>query len=238
MTQYPILWSFRRCPYAIRARLAIASSRQSVVLREILLRNKPAAFLTTSAKGTVPVLDLNGTVIAESIKVMHWALQKSDPAKWLSMPSEGHDLIAKADGPFKSALDLYKYYIRYPDGTRSTAQQSGAKFLLQLNKMLVGKDWLFGRQSLADMAILPFVRQFANADITWFNMQDWPDLLRWLNAFTKSGTFANVMTRYPSWEPAQKQVLFGFDSHGKTNKTADVSGLPLCTQNASCTLRS
>lgn len=209
MTQYPILWSFRRCPYAMRARLAIVSSRQQVELREILLRDKPAAFLATSAKGTVPVLDLEGTVIAESIDVMHWALSQSDPAGWLNTPTAGHVLIAQADGPFKSALDLYKYHVRHPGGTRGTAQQDGAAFLAQLDKMLVGQKWLFGDQSLADMAILPFVRQFANTDRAWFDAQDWPNLLDWLTAFTQSPAFANIMTKYTPWQPDQDRVLFG-----------------------------
>ena len=209
MTQYPILWSFRRCPYAMRARLSITSSGQRVELREILLRDKPAAFLTTSAKGTVPVLDLGGTVISESIDVIHWALGQSDPAGWLNMPTAGHDLIAQADGPFKSALDLYKYHVRHPDGTRSIAQQDGAAFLRRLDKMLNGQDWLFGQQSLADMAILPFVRQFANTDRAWFDTQDWPDLLRWLCTFTQSIAFANIMAKYTPWQPDQDRVLFG-----------------------------
>ena len=187
------------------ARLSITSSGQRVELREILLRNKPAAFLTTSAKGTVPVLDLGGTVISESIDVMHWALGQSDPAGWLNMPTEGHDLIAQADGPFKSALDLYKYHVRHPDGTRSIAQHDGAhRRYWQLN----GQDWL-GKQSLADMAILPFVRQFANTDRAWFDTQDWPDLLRWLCTFTQSIAFANIMAKYTPWQPDQDRVLFG-----------------------------
>lgn len=209
MTQYPILWSFRRCPYAMRARLAIASSGQKVELREILLRDKPAAFLTSSAKGTVPVLDQGSTVIAESIDVMLWALEQSDPAGWLNMPTAGNDLIAQADGPFKSALDLYKYHVRHPDGTRGIAQQDGAAFLARLDKMLDGQDWLFGHQTLADMAILPFVRQFANTDRAWFDAQDWPNLLRWLTAFAQSTAFAEVMTKYTPWQPDQDRVLFG-----------------------------
>jgi len=209
MQQLPILWSFRRCPYAMRARLAIASSGQKVELREILLRDKPAAFLSTSAKGTVPVLDLQSEVIAESIDVMKWALSLSDPQGWLDMPSIGHDLIAQADGPFKTALDHYKYHVRHPDGTRATAQGDGAAFLRILDDMLANQTWLYGKQSLADMAILPFVRQFANTDRAWFDEQDWPHLLRWLNDFTGSTSFANVMTKYPPWHADQDRVLFG-----------------------------
>lgn len=209
MPQLPILWSFRRCPYAMRARLAIAASGQQVELREILLRDKPVPFLATSTKGTVPVLDLHGEVIAESIDVMKWALSQSDPNGWLNMPSNGHDLIARADGPFKTALDHYKYHVRHPDGTRATAQGDGAAFLMTLNDMLANKTWLYGTQSLTDMAILPFVRQFANTDRAWFNAQDWPHLLRWLNDFTDSAAFANAMTKYPPWQPDQDRVLFG-----------------------------
>ena len=208
MQQLPILWSFRRCPYAMRARLAIAASGQQVVLREILLRDKPAAFLATSPKGTVPVLDTGDSVIAESIDVMKWALALSDPDGWLEMPDTGHALIAESDGPFKTALDLYKYHVRHPDVPRVSAQSDGAAFLTKLDDMLRGQDWLYGQRTLADMAILPFVRQFANADRLWFDAQDWPDLHRWLNAFTSSSTFAAVMQKYPPWQPDQDPVLF------------------------------
>lgn len=193
----------------MRARLAVVSSGQQVELREILLRDKPDVFLTTSAKGTVPVLDLHGTVIAESIDVMRWALGKSDPAGWMDMPASGHDLIAQCDGPFKTALDLYKYHVRHPDGTRDTAQQDAAVFLQKLESMLQGQHWLYGNQSLADMAILPFVRQFANTDRTWFDTQGWPNLINWLNTFQDSIAFSGVMTKYPPWQPDQDRVLFG-----------------------------
>lgn len=210
MQPLPILWSFRRCPFAMRARLAIASSGQQVELREILLRDKPAPFLATSPKGTVPVLDLHGHVIAESIDIMKWALTRSDPERWRDMPERGHTLIATADGPFKSALDLYKYHVRHPNGTRDTAQRDGATFLHTLDDMLDGNDWLFGAPTLADMAILPFVRQFANTDRPWFEAQDWHNLLRWLKDFTDSDAFANVMVKYPPWQPDQDRVLFAY----------------------------
>ena len=208
MQQDPILWSFRRCPYAMRARLAVQSSGQHVQLREILLRDKPDAFLATSAKATVPVLDLHGHVIAESIDIMHWALKQGDPQGWLDMPDKGHDLIATADGPFKTALDHYKYHVRHPDGTRDTAQQDGAGFLRELDTILNGQDWLFGRQSLADMAILPFVRQFANTDRAWFDTQDWPNSHGWLTRFTDSTEFAGVMTKYPPWQAGEDAINF------------------------------
>lgn len=209
MQHIPVLWSFRRCPYAMRARLAIRYSGQPVVLREILLRDKPAEFLATSAKGTVPVLDTDTGVIAESYDIMCWALDRCDPDGWRDMPDTGHDLIAQSDSSFKSALDLYKYHDRHPAGTRKAAQDNGAIFLHHLNDLLRGGDWLFSKQSLADMAILPFVRQFANTDKAWFDAQNWPDLLRWLAAFTQSTAFSQVMVKYPPWQPDQDRVLFG-----------------------------
>ena len=208
MPQTPILWSFRRCPYAMRARLAIKASGVKVNLHEILLRDKPGAFLAKSPKGTVPVLDTADGVIDESFDVMRWALTQSDPMGWLQMPQIGFDLIIKADGPFKDALDRYKYHVRHKDGTREAAQGEGAAFLWKLDAMLDGQDWLYGKQSLADMAILPFVRQFANTDRAWFDGQDWQNLRHWLEDFTSSEAFALVMQKYPPWQAGDDGVLF------------------------------
>ena len=208
MHQTPILWSFRRCPYAMRARLAVQSSGQTVELREILLRDKPAAFLAASASGTVPCLDAQGHVIDESFDIMRWALAQDDPQGWLNMPKAGFALIEECDGPFKSALDRYKYFTRHPDGTRAKAQAEGAEYLHKLNKSLADGDWLYGSQSLADMAILPFVRQFANTDRAWFDAQDWPDVLGWLNRFTDSRDFAAIMTKYTPWQEGADRVNF------------------------------
>ncbi len=208
MHHKPILWSFRRCPYAMRARLAIQSSGQQVELREILLRDKPDAFLATSDSGTVPCLDVHGDVIDESYDIMRWALAQSDPEGWLDMPAAADALIEQADGPFKTALDLYKYHSRHPSGTRDAAQSQAAGFLLTLNAMLDGQDWLYGKKTLADMAILPFVRQFANTDRAWFDTQDWPHLLGWLNRFTGSAEFAAIMTKYAPWQSGSDGVNF------------------------------
>ncbi|MCO4843217.1 MAG: glutathione S-transferase [Yoonia sp.] len=208
MPQTPILWSFRRCPYAMRARLAIKASGVQVELREILLRDKPAAMLEASPKGTVPVLETETGVVDESFDVMRWALAQGDPQGWLNMPAAGFELIAGVDGPFKSALDRYKYHVRHAAGTREAAQAEGAAFLWKLDGMLAGQDWLYRSQSLADMAILPFVRQFANTERAWFDAQDWKNLLRWLNAFTTSDAFAAVMIKYPPWQTGEDGVLF------------------------------
>ena len=205
----PILWSFRRCPYAMRARLAIHASGQQVNLREIVLRDKPAAFLAASAKGTVPVLQLEHAVIAESRDIMIWALQQSDPEGWLDMSTAGFDLITTCEGPFKRALDHTKYAVRYPDLDPDAEREKALHFLHELNTRLTAAPFLMGQhRTLADMAILPFVRQFAQIDRAWFDAQGLKALTGWLDDFLASDRFAAVMMKYPPWQDGQDQVLF------------------------------
>jgi len=205
----PILWTFRRCPYAMRARLAIHSSGLQVTLREILLRDKPAEFLATSPKGTVPVVDAGGRVIAESRDIMLWALAQNDPESWLDMPQAGHDLIDISDGPFKTALDHTKYAVRYPDLDPVAERAKALNFLRDLDARLTVTPFLLGpHRRMADMAILPFVRQFANIDRVWFDAQGLDGVARWLTAFTSSDRLAQVMQKYPPWQSGQDQVLF------------------------------
>jgi glutathione S-transferase len=209
MPQTPILWSFRRCPYAMRARLTIAYTGVQTELREILLRDKPDAFLATSPKGTVPVLDTGTDVIAESRDVMLWALAQNDPEGWLDMPAEGHALINESDGPIKSALDHPNYAVRFPDRDASADRAQAATFLHGLNNRLANHTYLLGStRKMADTATQPFVRQFANTDRAWFDAQDWPHLIRWLTAFETSVAFASVMTKYPPWTPQSGGVPF------------------------------
>ena len=209
MTNRPILWSFRRCPYAMRARLAVQSSGIEVELREILLKDKPQAFLDVSKSATVPALKDTDTIIDESFDVMRWALAKSDPEGWLNMPSDWEDLIEECDGPFKSALDHTKYAVRYPDRDEAEERANASVFLRKLDGMLLDKKYLFGENpTLADMAILPFVRQFANTDRAWFDAQSWPHLIKWLDAFLDSAAFAGIMTKYTPWVPDQEPVIF------------------------------
>jgi glutathione S-transferase len=177
----PILWTFRRCPFAMRARLAIHASGVQVDLREILLRDKPAAFLATSAKGTVPVIDTGDRVIAESRDIMLWALGQRDPEDWLAMPQDGHDLMDHCDGPFKTALDHTKYAVRYPDLDMETERAKALDFLHD---------------------------QDARSRGSGFAAQDMPDLTRWLDNFKASARFAAVMWKYPPWQSGQDQVLF------------------------------
>ncbi len=205
----PILWTFRRCPYAMRARLAIASAGVDVELREILLRDKPEAFLTASPKGTVPVVETGETVLEESLDVMHWALAQNDPEGWRDMPEMGYALIAEADGPFKTALDRTKYAVRYPKANAEDERAKAGAFLMKINELIGDKPWLFGdAPRLADMAILPFVRQFAHTDLNWFTAQPWPATQRWLEAFKTSDRFAAIMTKYPQWHPGDAPTAF------------------------------
>ena len=193
----------------MRARLAILASGLKVELREIVLREKAPEFLASSPKGTVPVLVTPSAVIEESLEVMLWALDRSDPESWLVMPEAGLEWIARCDGPFKTALDHTKYAVRYPDLDPKQERGRAAEFLLDLNSQIANSDWIFGATcTLADMAIVPFIRQFANSDRSWFDAQPWPDLQRWLSRFLASNHFAGIMTKYPKWQAGDRPVIF------------------------------
>ncbi len=200
----PILYSFRRCPYAMRARLAIAYAGVTVELREIELRNKPQAMLLISPKGTVPVLQLeNGKVLDESLVIMLWALQQNDPEHWLKAAGLDHAkaLIRRNDEPFKYYLDRYKYADRYPAYSELYYRQQAELFLADLESLLTQSAYLCGEHfSLADAAILPFIRQFCAVDPAWFKASPYPALRQWLNHFLASSLFKQVMTKYPYWQ--------------------------------------
>lgn len=205
----PILYSFRRCPYAMRARLAVLVSGVRVELREILLRDKPAAFLAASLSGTVPCLVTDAGVIDESLEVMLWALRQSDPEGWMQMPRAGWDWIARGDGPFKAALDRVKYASRHAPDDVTAALSQAVTFLDDLEAAL--GTWIFGRATLADYALLPFVRQFALVDKAWFDAQGWPRVQDWLARFMNSERFAHVMEKQALWDQAAEpaaQVFF------------------------------
>lgn len=213
----PIFYSFRRCPYAMRARLAIASSGIRVELREILLRDKPQAFLDTSPSGTVPCLSVqrlsvqpglvtDARVIDESLDIMLWALNHADPQGWLNMPPDGHALIARVDGEFKTALDRTKYATRYPDEDPQEHRAIAAGFLGELDQQIDG--YIYGKPTLADFATLPFIRQFAFIDKPWFDAQPWPKLQAWLTAFLDSAAFAQIMSKYPPWQSGDAPLYF------------------------------
>ncbi|WP_197742806.1 glutathione S-transferase [Lentilitoribacter sp. Alg239-R112] len=215
----PILYSFRRCPYAMRARLALYSSGRSVELREIILREKPPSMLQASPKGTVPVLILtDGQVVDESLDIVLYALGQSDPMNLL-MPEQGTlddamSLIAENDGPFKSELDHYKYSNRYESVDKETSRQNASDFLFKLNDHLSenGPFLMGSKFSIADLAIFPFVRQFANVDFDWFEAQKWTKLISALDQFVSSPLFLSVMTKYPLWREGDAITVFGQES--------------------------
>lgn len=211
-TALPVLYSFRRCPYAMRARLALQVSGVPYELREVVLKSKPAELLAASAKGTVPVLVLsNGQVIDESLDIMRWALGRNDPQGWLKhggSPADMQALIAGNDCGFKHALDRYKYPNRYPLESGNDAKAFATAQKLEAANWLAGlesrldKGWLDGpKPCWADMATLPFVRQFAHTDTAWFAAQPWPQLQAWLARFEASALFESVMQKHLPWKP-------------------------------------
>ena len=208
MKRLPILYSFRRCPYAMRARMAIAVSAVAVELREVVLRDKPPELIEASSKATVPVLMLpDGAVIDESLDIMHWALGRNDPEGWLAF--EDADLIQQNDGLFKTALDRYKYPHRYglEDGTAH--RDRGLAILAQLDARLHGRRFLAGvTPGVTDIAIFPFIRQFAATDQAWFEIQPLPELHRWFGLLIQSDLFASILHRYRRWHTGDAPTVF------------------------------
>jgi glutathione S-transferase len=210
----PLLYSFRRCPYAIRARIALCYSNINVELREIRLRDKPQSMLDYSAKGTVPVLVLtDGSVIDESIDIVRWALShhhNNDRLQALSakQSQQVRQLIATNDGDFKAGLDRYKYADRYPQQTAEQHRSQAEPFLIALEKALSQNEFLVGgRVSIADIAIFPFIRQFALVDKNWFDQTPHTHLQRWLETGLQSALFNKVMIKYPPWQKGDDAMI-------------------------------
>jgi len=214
----PILYSFRRCPYAMRARMALAYSQQVVEIREIVLRDKPKSLLEYSPKGTVPVLFLyDGSVLEESLDIMLWALTKNDPEHWLpdskTKSIEMKNLIQQCDGEFKTYLDHYKYADRYPEHSATEYRQLGESFLQLLNQRLSTQTYLYGPKiSLADIAIFPFIRQFAHVDKAWFDQSEYEHLKMWLAHHLASEYFLCIMQKLPQWREGDQATLFTISS--------------------------
>jgi len=210
MTARPILYSFRRCPYAMRARMALLASGTVCELREVKLSAKPAEMVAASAKATVPVLQLaDGTVIDESLDIMRWALARNDPEGWLDRADDA--LIAANDGPFKHHLDRYKYPERH-GSDRDAHRAAGIALLAALEERLDRSAHLGGAErGLTDAAIFPFVRQFAETDRAWFDTQPLPRLHDWLARQLGSALFAAAMVRLDPWKPGDPPVRFPAD---------------------------
>lgn len=200
----PVLYSYRRCPYAMRARMALKLANIEVEVREISLRDKPAHMLQVSPKGSVPVLVLQDrSVIDESLEIMFFALQKLATGLEHSSASLGGNIHADAgvlilenDSSFKQALDAYKYPEKHSSKTQAQHRAEGEVFLQKLEDLLERNIYLFdAKPSLADIAIFPFVRQFAAVDNAWFEGAPYPKLRAWLKSWIESELFKSVMQK-------------------------------------------
>lgn len=218
----PILYSFRRCPYAIRARLALIYANIEYETREIVLKDKPQSLLAYSKKATVPILVLNEeswqrkSVIDESLDIMQWALFKDDPLNWLHQNHhfnrEIFSLIEQCDNDFKGRLDKYKYAIRYPEQNPHQIKTNACEFVSYLETRLTHHDYLFGTHAtLADYAIFPFIRQFAMVDSQWFNQAPYPSVQLWLHKLISNRLFTQAMVKMPIWrEPSNNNLTHNY----------------------------
>jgi len=212
-TALPILYSFRRCPYAIRARLALCQAGVPVELREVDLKQKPAALLAVSPQATVPVLDAGpGRVLTQSLDIMRWALSQADDARWLQAGDRPtpRRLVATTDSDFKHWLDRYKYAERYPERGPDAYRDEGVRCLIDpLETALRSTGHLGGDGPCwADAAVFPLVRQFAAVDAAWWAAAPWPATRQWLTRWQGSPLFAACMHRYPLWQPGDPPRRF------------------------------
>ena len=210
MSDLPILYSFRRCPYAMRARMALAAAKAEVMLREVLLKDKPAELLAASPKATVPVLVLSdGQVVEESLDIMQWALERSDPLGWLEDAVLDSDWISECDGDFKHWLDRYKYADPHPQHTAEDCRKNAEGFIQKLEDQLSVSDWVSGEAANAvDVALFPFIRQFARVDPSWWHQAPYPKVRQWLKNWVNSALFLAIMAKYPRWESGQPGERF------------------------------
>jgi len=207
----PILYSFRRCPYAMRARMAIILSSAECELREVLLKNKPQEMLSISPKGTVPVLAFDNKVLDESMDVINWAFAE-DSSKFLKYSSSESKLsnyfVELFDLKFKYHLDRYKYVNRYKK-TSDDHRAECLKILLELDESINADPWIFGSTiSLLDISILPFIRQCKIADPKWFDNQALPNTQKWLCEFIESAIFTQIMQKVPIWKTTNMETAF------------------------------
>ncbi|UOD50917.1 glutathione S-transferase [Orrella daihaiensis] len=197
---WPLLYSYRRCPYAMRARMALKVAGIHCKIIDIHLRDKPEHMLRVSPKGTVPVLCLStDEVIDESLDIMHWALQQNDPQRWFDGLSDeqAQYLLSQTDGPFKQALDQYKYASRFPEKDPVSARESAMQALIDpLSAVLAQQHFIGGEKPvLQDIAIFPFVRQFAGVEPDWFSAHSPEAVRNWLTHWVQSDLFTAIMQK-------------------------------------------
>lgn len=214
MDQLPVLYSFRRCPYAMRARMALYLSGVSVELREVVLRDKPESMLTLSPKGTVPVLQLqDGSVLDESLDIMLWGRKQAESRAWPDRDEEAEttalQLVQRIDSEFKYHLDRYKYPNRYEGTVAEIHREEAAKILHDISGRLERATYLSeaATPGLADYAIMPFVRQFSGVEAAWFRQQPWSALILWLDQLLIAIPFTAVMNKYAPWQEGHAPVI-------------------------------
>lgn len=215
---HPILYSFRRCPYAMRARMALHAASVACELREVILRDKPAEMLAASPKGTVPVLVLTDTtVIDESLAIMEWALARNDPPGWTRAPSETVMFWTdRIDGAFKFHLDRYKYPGRQDGADAEAHRGAGLDILVEMDAAIAaGGHLVGGSESLADIAAFPFVRQFAHTDRDWFDQQRLANLKPWLDRHLSSDRFKQIMEKHDVWKGGEGPLVFSAQTRHK-----------------------
>jgi UPF0176 protein len=209
----PVLYSFRRCPYAIRARLALCQAGVPVELREVDLKRKPTELLAVSPQATVPVLVTETAgVLTQSLDIMHWALAQAGNAAWLQRGDGAlaRQLVNTNDGDFKHWLDRYKYPERHPEREQAAYRDEAVRCLIEpLEAALLASGHLGGDGPCwADAAVFPFVRQFAAVDAAWWTASPWPASQRWLTGWQTSALFATCMQKYPVWQPGDAPQRF------------------------------
>lgn len=214
----PVLYSLRNCPYAMRARIAIVHAQVPVLLRDIVLSNKPDEMISASPKGTVPVVVMSGTppkVIEESLDIMLWALHQNDPYDLLRKddPEALHYMLAvisQFDQAFKSCLEEYRCAKRYHENNLVQCRERCESFINILEKKLSQHTFLMSEQpSLLDIALVPYIRQFAKVERKWYLQSPYPKLRHWLNSYLQSAMFTKVMAKHPLWLDTHQDIILG-----------------------------
>ena len=214
MTQVPILYTFRRCPYAMRARMGLAYAGLNFQIREVDLKHKPREMLDISPKATVPVLLTEGSIVLEeSLDILLWSLTENDLDGWrdysVAELSQMEALVEENDEVFKEHLDHYKYSDRYPAESKHTYREQCEIFLERLESQLRKTTFLFGKRiSYADVAIFSFIRQFSNVEPLWFQSAPYPHLKKWLAHFLVSDVFEAIMKKYQPWSVGDPAIYF------------------------------
>ena len=215
--EFPILYTFRRCPYAMRARFVLRYTFKNIELREIKLQNKPKDFLSTSPKGTVPVLVLSTKeVLDQSLNIMMWCLKYSDNSKASdlknNLPNDFLDQIKNLDDEFKINLDKYKYPSRFEGSDKYFFRDKNIKFLKNLEEKLKNSIFLNSNKiGLLDYAIFPFIRQFRNVNIEWFENLNLSFLNSWYLSIVESKAFFDIMKKYKVWDAEDKPIITNFN---------------------------